>query len=206
MTKLTSLATQSRCVLTPRRGRDQAMKYPTSGFLICFLFLIGFLLAGNQVQAGPKAGDMLVVDPNFGSRTGALFLVKRKTGRRTLLSDFGNPAQGPLGSSLGSVAVGPSGQIYVSDLFAGEPSFGGALFEIDPDTGNRTLVSNFGAGDPQGVLYYGLAVQSDGQILSNASRGDGVPGLVVRVRPDTDERTVVTDLADPDQGVTVRVR
>ena len=169
---------------------------------ICVVFL-QLLLIANHVQAKPKPGDLLVVDQAGGTAGfGALILVKPGTGRRTVLSDFGDAAQGSLGAVPASVAVGAGGRIFVSDLFAGEPPPGGGLFEVDPETGNRTLVSNFGQGDPQGLMYYGLAVDTDGGIVANTTRGDSGPVLVVRVRPETDERALITDLADPVQGET----
>jgi hypothetical protein len=109
------------------------------------------------------------------------------------------------GGTLTGVAVGDDGRIFVTDLFAGEGLFeGGALFDVDPDTGNRTLLSNFNQGDIHGFLYYGLAVDAKGRVIANLQTSD--PSLnelgqaVVRVDPDTDQRTVVTDLTNPRQG------
>jgi hypothetical protein len=128
--------------------------------LLCIVLLIGgSLLIYSPAQAEIKSGDILVADQIGGTNgLGALFLVNPKTGQRVVLSDFGNPAQGPLGSAVVSVAVGAGGRVFVSDLFAGESGLGGAIFEVDPDTGYRTIVSDFGQGEVQGALYYGLVV------------------------------------------------
>ena len=98
--------------------------------------------------------------------------------------------------------MGRAGQIYVSALFSGDPAFeGGALFEVDPDTGYRTLLSNFSK-DIRGWLYYGLAVNAQGKVIANLDKlGEGKYALV-RIDPKTDERALITDLTNPAQGVT----
>ena len=165
------------------------------------------MLVSSPVQAETHAGDILVTDQAGGTNgAGALFLVNPKTGQRTVLSDFGNPAQGSLGTGgLSGVAVGDAGRIFVTDLFAGDPPFdGGALFEVDPHTGNRTLLSNFSQGDIHGLLYYGLAVDAKGRVIADLQTADpplfALNAAVVRIDPETDERTVVTDLTNPRQG------
>ncbi len=172
---------------------------------ICFFWLLeGLLLVGRPAQAEIKAGDILVVDQVGGTNgSGALFLVNPKTGQRSVLSDFGNETQGKPGNGdLTGVAVGRAGQIYVSALFSGNPAFeGGALFEVDPDTGNRTLLSNFSQGDIRGLLYYGLAVNAHGKVIANLDKL-GEFKLLVRIDPETDERALITDLTNPAQGVT----
>jgi hypothetical protein len=175
------------------------------GFLRCCLWLLGaFVLAGSPAQAAEiRAGDILAVDTVGGTNLGgALFLVNPATGERTVLSDFGNPAQGILGNGdLTGVAVGRRGQIYVGAIFSGDPVFlGGAIFSVDPDTGNRHVVSNLSQGDIQGILYYGLARDASGKVLANLF---GPPAAVVRIDPRTDARVLVSDLANPAQGATV---
>ena len=65
-------------------------------FLGMILFLVFFTLSANA-QLMP--GDALVIDQAAGTGgLGALFRVDLTTGDRTLISDFGNAAQGPLGS------------------------------------------------------------------------------------------------------------
>jgi hypothetical protein len=80
--------------------------------LHCCLWLLGaLLLAGSPAQAGqiPAVGDILVADQLGGTNNfGALVLVNPVTGERSILSDFGNPAQGASGEqfSLTGVALG----------------------------------------------------------------------------------------------------
>jgi hypothetical protein len=108
---------------------------------------------------------VLVTDPFAGSNgAGALFAVNPTTGQRTLVSDFGNTNQGPLGVTPVGVAysnglLGLGSGAYVIDNWAGT-NYSGALFEVDPTTGNRTLLSDFGnsAQGPLGVNPIALAV------------------------------------------------
>lgn len=186
---------------TSGSGRIANFRGSSLPFLLSCLWLFGGLLfASGPAQAKTKAGDILIVDGVGGTDgRGALFLVDPKTGQRTVLSDFGNPAQGSLGAAPASVAVGSAGRLFVTDIFAGGPALGGALFEVDPDTGNRTLLSNFGQGDIQGIFYYGLAVDAKGKLI--ATQGDNVNTLV-RIDPKTDKRMLLTDLTNPAQGET----
>ena len=190
----------SICTSSSYRAYDD--RFSCLSFLLCFILLFGgLLLVGSPAQAEIKSGDILVVDQIGGTNgLGALFLVNPKTGQRVVLSDFGNPAQGPLGSVPVSVAVVAGGQIFVSDLFAGELAVGGALFEVDPNTGNRTIVSDFGQGDIQGYLYYGLVVDDKGRLIANLQ---GLPlNGIVRVAPKTDTRVLISDLSNTAQGET----
>jgi hypothetical protein len=170
-------------------------------FAICFFWL----LVGRPAQAEIKAGDILVVDQLGGTdNLGALILVNPRTGHRSVLSDFGNKDQGDLGhSDLSSVAVGRGGQIYVSALFSGDPAFGGgALFEVDPDTGERKLLSNLSQRNIQGFLYYGLAVNAQGKVIANLTKRVKSTYALVQIDPKTDKRALITDLTNRAQGVT----
>lgn len=170
----------------------------------CFWLLAGLLSVASPARAELKAGDILVIDSLGGTDPlggmnvrGALILVDPETGQRTELSDFGDPAQGPLGLAPGSVAVDIEGRIFVTDLFAGEPNFdGSALFEVDPETGHRTLLSNFSEGEITGFLFYGLAVDKESRLVANNIV------TLVRIDPETDQRTIITDMENPAQGTT----
>jgi hypothetical protein len=64
----------------------------------------GFRVRIFRAQLTP--GDSLVIDVNAGTDfAGALLRLDLATGHRTLLSDFGNPAHGPLGADPIGVAV-----------------------------------------------------------------------------------------------------
>jgi hypothetical protein len=59
-----------------------------------------------------------------------LFRVDPATGTRTLLSDFSNAAQGPLGTDPIGVAVEASGTILVSDQTGGGTGSAGVMWGI----------------------------------------------------------------------------
>ncbi|MEQ1528804.1 MAG: hypothetical protein ABL925_05765 [Methylococcales bacterium] len=187
-------------ISTSSSDRVYDERFSCLSFLLCFFLLFGgSLLVNSPAHAEIKSGDILVVDQIGGTNgLGALFLVNPKTGRRVVHSDFGNPAQGPLGSAIVSVAVGAGGQVFVSDLFAGGSGLGGAIFEVDPITGNRTIISDFGQGDILGFLYYGLVVDDKDRLIANLQGYS--PAGIVRVDPETDTRVVISDLSNAAQG------
>ena len=83
--------------------------------------------------------------------------------------------------------MGRGGQIYVSALFSGDPAFGGgALFEVDPDTGERKLLSNLSQRNIQGFLYYGLAVNAQGKVIANLTKLVKSTYALVQIDPKTD--------------------
>jgi hypothetical protein len=72
-------------------------------FLGMILLLVFFTLSANA-QLMP--GDALVIDQTAGTDfLGALFRVDLTTGDRTLISDFGNAAQGSLGLNPNGVTL-----------------------------------------------------------------------------------------------------
>ena len=154
-----------------------------------------------------NGGDALVVDFFAGTAgIGALFSVNPATGARTLLSDFGNPQQGPLGFNPVDVSLGPHGDILVVDQHRGGGLTPGALFRVNPVNGSRTLLSDFtqaalgfSAGQPHGVV-----LGPDGDILVVTSNGGSgsTPGrgTLIRVNPVTGARTLVSDFGNSAQG------
>jgi len=158
--------------------------------------LWGFVLAAGLALAPPAQaltpGEVLVIDSGAGTGfQGALFVVDPATGARTVLSDFGsgaNPGFNPVG-----VAVEPDGTILVIDINAGT-GFQGALFRVDPLTGARTLLSDFGSGANPGESPVGVAVEPNGTILVvDVSAGTGNLGALFRVDPLSGARTLVSD-------------
>jgi len=153
----------------------------------------GVLLQGVAVE---RSGKILVVDPFVD----VLFRVDPITGKRTVLSDFGvgdNQGVDPFG-----VAVEASGNILVIDINAGTGGQG-TLFRINPITGKRTVLSDFGFGDNQGVTPVNVAVEASGNILvTDKNTGAGGQGVLFRVDPITGKRTVLSDFGVGDnQGV-----
>jgi hypothetical protein len=157
------------------------------------------------------AGRIYVIDgeagtdcTGFGDHCGGLFRVD-PTGHRTLVSDFGNPAQGPLGDDPVGLALDRDGSFLVIDDFAGTCGCG-ELFRVDPTTGARTLVSDYGnpAQGPRGsVAPTAVAVALDGSVLTNGCPGASGHGALCRVDRVTGNRTDVGDLGDPSLGPVV---
>jgi len=74
-----------------------------------------------------------------------LVRVDASSGFRTLVSDFGNAAQGVLGAGTSALVWLPNiGGIGVSDSYAGTNG-NGAVFLVNPSTGARTTLSDFGS-------------------------------------------------------------
>lgn len=155
---------------------------------------IGITLENNNtaIVADERAGP---------SNLGALFRVDLRTGERTMISDFNNPAQGPLGDDPIGVSLEGAQNALVIDDGAGTNG-DGALFRVNLNTGNRTIISDFGnpaqgpiGDDPQGVALYGFR---------NALVADHDPGggTLFLVDLSTGQRTIISDFNDPSQGVT----
>jgi hypothetical protein len=90
------------------------------------------ILASIFFTAGAAHATSLIIDSGAGTgNQGALFSVNRSNGERTLISDFGNAAQGPLGEIPFGLKVNDSGEILVVDEDTG-PDFKGPLFSVNP--------------------------------------------------------------------------
>ena len=148
-----------------------------------------------------SSGNILVIDENAGTGgNGVLFRIDPVTGVRTILSDFSDAGQGPLGPELVGVAVEASGSILVVDETAGTNDQG-ALFRVNPTTGVRTLLSNFGVGVNQGEAPAGVAVESSGNILViDEDDGTNDQGALFRINPVTGVRTILSDFGDGTKG------
>ena len=145
------------------------------------------------------SGAILVVDPSVGTG-GALFAVDPATGRRRLVSDFGDRSQGPTGNGPAGVTVDSAGAILVVDPSAG-PALNGALFRVDAVSGARTVLSDFGDASqgPTGISPSSVVVDASGTIfVTDPGVGDG--GVLFRVDPVSGARTVVSDLSSAASG------
>jgi hypothetical protein len=148
--------------------------------------------AGTDCHAGSTGTD----------GCGALFLVDPNNGTRTMVSDFGNPSQGPLGDDPVAVVRDTDSSYLVLDSVAGQCSGGcGALFSVDR-AGNRRVLTDFGNASqgPGGGQPFGLAL-ADGAILTTGCQGStpGVTGIC-RVDRVTGVRTLISDFGNPAQG------
>ncbi|GAB2561190.1 hypothetical protein ISP15_15675 [Dyella jejuensis] len=151
---------------------------------------------------------VLVADGNAGTQSlGALFSIDPATGTRSLLSDFGNSAQGWVDanpeSTPVSVTVTPSNQIFVlvQELSQGG---GGAVVQVDPATGNRTLVSDFSNAvqGPAGVEPNGLTWLPNLSLLgvSDGDAGTGSGGTLFTVDPASGRRGTLSDFGNTSEG------
>src|SRR5215471_3892458 len=97
-----------------------------------------------------------------------------------------------------------SGDLLVIDADAGT-GFDGALFTVNPTTGSRTILSDFGNAiqgttgeDPAGVT-----VDASGTILViDLSATAGTNGALFTVDPVTGSRTILSDFSNPIKGPT----
>jgi hypothetical protein len=160
---------------------------------------------GAGAVAVEMSGDILVVDRDAGtSRLGILFRVNPSTGLRAVVSDFGDETQGPLaGGAASGLALDASGEVLVVDGQGGT-SARGALFLVNPSTGFRTLLSDFGD-RIQGPFgeggASGVVLEASGDILvTDSQAGTNQRGALFGISPSTGSRTIVSDFGDGTQG------
>ncbi len=161
-------------------------------------------VALERVAATPEDPRyLLVTDRDYGpGQNGALFRVDRYTGRRSVVSDFGDASQGP-------IAVNPAAFVFEPNshriLLTDDNGEQGALLRVDTVTGKRTLVSAWSDAS-KGPLVLGLAglgEDADGSVLGAASEGGpSEVGALYRIHTGSGLRTLVTDFGDASQGPT----
>lgn len=169
---------------------------------------------GVAAAASIATGNLLAVDQTAGtSQLGALFIVDQSTGNRVLFSDFGDTAQGDTGVDPNAVGWQPAGLLGSAEAFVTDGSAGtngqGALFGVDPTTGNRTLVSDFGDStqgdvgqDPSGVLVVPglLDLDTAGVLVVDPMAGTNGQGAIFVV-DSSGNRTTLSDFGvGNDQG------
>lgn len=176
----------------------------TTSYYSLLLLLFITCAFGVNAKADIDIGDILVVDDSSDiNPEGLVFVINPNNGQRTVLSDFSNPAQGPLGDDPRDLVMEPDGNICVIDSDGGTDDIG-VIFHVDVATGLRDILSDLGnpAQGPIGDLPQGLGLFSNGDLYfadRDAPNGDG--GLF-RVDKDSGFRTLVTDLTNAGQGPT----
>jgi len=133
------------------------------------------------------------------------------TGARSILSStVDQPASGWFPVGTGYEPVGFAGGV----AFDPESGFtyalsGGALYRVDPNTGNRTAVSVWSASDPGDLIGTGPSVYFSGGLVREAS-GTFVVAVhkdhLIRIDPVTGDRAYVTsfsELVGPLEGLAV---
>jgi len=174
-------------------------------FLFSIFFTVIFTcLIGVNAKADINVGDILVADDNAGSNNqGVIFIIDPVSGDRALLTDFSNPAQGPVGEDPRDLTMEPDGNICVLDSDAGTNG-DGAIFHVDAATGNRTMLSDLGnpAQGPLGDVPGFITLFSNGELYLTDRDSPSGDGGIFRVDKATGFRTVVTDLSNGAQGPT----
>jgi Tol biopolymer transport system component len=174
----------------------------------------GWSVAGLAIE---PSGSILVLDPLYKQgfpERGALFRVDQNSGIRTVLSDFTNPSQGPIGRAPTGVTVDGDGTILVADVAGGTDCHAdsdgtngcGALVRVDPTTGNRVVISDFGnpaqgqvGGGPTSVVrdLDGSYLVVDRDLCTTGAEPCG--GLFSVDH--NGNRRVITDFHDTSQGI-----
>jgi len=129
-------------------------------------------------------GDIVVTDQGFATGIPQVIEVDRGSGARTLISGNGR-GSGPALVMPNSVAVGPGGDILVTDIapVTGNPR----LLRINPTTGNRSVLTGVGVGGGPAVNV--AAVGVEGGIIYVT---DVVGNQIMSVDPATGNRTLVS--------------
>ena len=106
------------------------------------LLLTGLRLAALLAVLAMLLEPVLVLKITELARSHLLVLVDTSTGTRSIVSDFGDATQGPLGNKPFDVIA--KGVNYAVIDFGAGTSGRGALFAVNGATGARVLISDFG--------------------------------------------------------------
>ncbi len=171
--------------------------------------LAGYDSSGIALE---PAGTLLVIDRGNTPYVSPKLYRVTPGGSYGVVSDFSVSLQGPVGVQPYGVAVLPNGQILVADALAGTPCHAvaptdgcGALFQIDPVTGRRSMIIDFGDGKgPFGWNPANVAViDINTAVVTDAfagCAGSGGCGAVFKIDLTNDTRTFVSDFGRTDQG------
>ena len=175
--------------------------------VLSILILPAFLLLclGTLAQAQfLEEGQLIVADEGAGTNgDGAVFLVFLTNGRRLMLSDFGDPSQGPIGNDPLGIALSEDLQsAYVVDDDGVSGS--GLLFHVNLDSGERIIISDFDdpAQGPTGSEPTGIAVVGTTAYVIDDDAGAGGDGILFHVDLITGDREIISEFGNPAQGPT----
>ncbi|MFC0400873.1 hypothetical protein [Paraburkholderia rhizosphaerae] len=175
----------------------------------------GPVSGGNLFAVGSVPDGLLgltgytVVAVDMSSR--ALYGVNPTTGARTLITDFNNPGQGPLGlqpvavvGSNGLLGLGTA--LYVADKSAGTNN-NGAIFKVNPATGQRTVLSDFGnqaqgtaGANPTSITLHASLLGVPDKIIVLANTSSGARTSAIISVDANGNRTLLSDLGNTSQG------
>src|SRR5262249_6628513 len=128
------------------------------------------LEAGDNAGFAPaalavEASGQILITASLNVGGDALLRIDPATGTSTIVSDFGAGSD-THASGLYGIAVEANGQMLVAAAFTLN---GGALFRVNPSTGARTILSDFGSGANRGISPKDVAIEATGEILVIAS-------------------------------------
>jgi sugar lactone lactonase YvrE len=135
----------------------------------------------------------------FGDK-GGIWRIDAKTGFRTPVSSNADPVT-PAAQNFESpvgVAVEADGNLIVTDYGSND-----RVFRVNPDTGDRTVLSNNASPSTDGIGFSsieGLAIAPDGTIYVADSNAYDGGGGIFRVDPVTGERTMISNNDSPAVG------
>lgn len=147
------------------------------------------------VAFDPNNGTLIVADPNAFGGSGGLIRVDPATGQQTPLSSNAISSPGLFEDPVG-VAETPSGILLVADsaAYGGD----GAIFSVDPGTGQQSLVSN-NSRSPTAMFRSptGIAVEQSGEILvadpDSPAPVSGTKGAIIAVDPASGAQKLITN-------------
>jgi hypothetical protein len=199
-------------------GRDFKLGSLTSQLRgLGIALLLGVTIpAAAGAQGVLRPGDLVTIS----AVPSALKKVDPVSGAEMTLSDFVDSNQGPInqipspqGSLIdlrASVAIENATAVFVVHPYFGTDARS-ALFSVDPTSGVRTIISDFGNASQGPILgrpgeegrldIGGFAIESSGDFLVVALDADSA--MLVRVDQSTGWRQILSDLRDPSQGPTV---
>ena len=154
----------------------------------------------------PIVGDILVADTNaFGLSQPAVFKVDPSSGFRSVFSDFTDATQGPTSLDASGITIDVFGNVWVVATNLDNVQGRGALFKLDPITGQRVLVSDFADSTqgPLGLNPFRAASDSVGNIFVTdfgATSTSSSDAFVFKVDPVTGTRTILSSFDDTTQG------
>jgi hypothetical protein len=156
-------------------------------FLLAALFASVVASFHTAAAAALQPGD-IVVTAEFSRTDVGLMVVDPVTGNRTILSD-NTHGIGPAFTAVGGVSLLPNGDLLVGDGNSFTSLKQSRLIEVDPATGNRTILSGSGVGtgpDFQTVLS-GLPYGNSIIAVDQQSQG-----TLFSVDPTTGNRTILS--------------
>ena len=163
--------------------------------LVLQFFIV--LLISTPTRAQSIQGEALVTD----AAARLLFSVDLNTGNRTVVTDFTDMSQGPIGILPFGLALENLTHALVVDGSGGMINFG-ALFRVNLATGAREIVSDFGD-ISQGRLAinpFDVALENSNFALVIDAGGVTTAGNLYRVNLITGTRTVVSDFTNSSFG------